>query len=261
MSKNASASATPNCAATRGPTADGELSSSGGMWSRTCISLALLLSVWLLMAIASSRTCPSTFRALLISDVHDDVAAVRRLRSLLERQGALSQIDVVLSPGDLTTTPCSRNSDVQRAYERPAKRMLEELAAFGRPVFFVPGNHDPLFLFNQTASATEAGAGVHNAHGRTFELAAGLRLLGWGGGSAAFEDDKRVWEGWPYAETEVAFGLRFWLGLVLTLILTGNPTLALTLSLTLTLTPTLALWWQALDARLQQSRQTFLPLR
>ena len=61
--------------------------------------------------------------------------------------------------------------------------MLEELAAFGRPVFFVPGNHDPLFLFNQTASATEAGAGVHNAHGHTFELATGLRLLGWGQGN------------------------------------------------------------------------------
>ena len=171
------------------------------------MSLTLLLSLWFVMAIAGSRTCPSTFRALLISDIHDDVAAVRRLRSLLERQGVLSQIDVVLSPGDLTTTPCSRNTDVQRAYERPAKRMLEELAAFGRPVFFVPGNHDPLFLFNQTAQGTEAGAGAHNAHGRTFELAAGLRLLGWGGGSAAFEDGKRVWEGWPFAEPEVSSGL------------------------------------------------------
>ena len=171
------------------------------------MSLTLLLSLWFVMAIAGSRTCPSTFRALLISDIHDDVAAVRRLRSLLERQGVLSQIDVVLSPGDLTTTPCSRNSDVQRAYERPAKRMLEELEAFGRPVFFVPGNHDPLFLFNQTAQGTEAGAGARNAHGRTFELAAGLRLLGWGGGSAAFENGKRVWEGWPFAEPEVASGL------------------------------------------------------
>ena len=114
---------------------------------------------------------------------------------------------MVLSPGDLTTTPCSRNTDVQRAYERPAKLMLEELAAFGRPVFYVPGNHDPLFLFNQTAQGTEAGAGAHNAHGRTFELAAGLRLLGWGGGSAAFENNKRVWEGWPFAEPEVASGV------------------------------------------------------
>ena len=171
------------------------------------MSLTLLLSLWFVMTIAGSRTCPSTFRALLISDIHDDVAAVRRLRSLLERQGVLSQIDVVLSPGDLTTTPCSRNTDVQRAYERPAKLMLEELAAFGRPVFYVPGNHDPLFLFNQTASGTEAGAGAHNAHGRTFELAAGLRLLGWGGGSAAFENNKRVWEGWPFAEPEVASGV------------------------------------------------------
>ena len=174
------------------------------MWRATYPTVALL-SLWFVMAITGSRACPSTLRLLLISDIHDDVAAVRRLRSLLERQGVLERIDVVLSPGDLTTTPCSRDSDVQRAYDRPAKRMLEELEAFGRPVFFVPGNHDPLSMFNESASGKEAGA--QNAHGRTFEVAPGLRLLGWGGSSAAFEDGQRVWEGWPYAESEVSSGL------------------------------------------------------
>ena len=164
----------------------------------------LLLALWLVVSIAQSRPCPNTLRALLISDMHDDVAGVKRLRSLLERQGAMNQIDVILSPGDLTTAPCTRDGDVQRAYERPAERMLEELEAFGRPVYFVPGNHDPLSLFNRTAVPRK---GAHGVHGRTVELAPGLRLVGWGGSSAAFENGQPVWEGWPFSEQEATSGL------------------------------------------------------
>ena len=52
--------------------------------------------------------------------------------------------------GDFTTAPCTSDAEAQRGYETPAARALDALAAFGRPVYFVPGNHDPLSLFNHS---------------------------------------------------------------------------------------------------------------
>ena len=52
--------------------------------------------------------------------------------------------------GDFTTAPCTSDAEAQRSYEAPAARVLDALAGFGRPVYFVPGNHDPLSLFNHS---------------------------------------------------------------------------------------------------------------
>ena len=109
--------------------------------SACCGSLALALGTSLLVSAAHARgACRDTLRVLLVSDIHDDVAAVEKLRGLIAAHGGMGSIDVILSPGDFTTTPCTRDPTVQRAYEAPADRVLAALAAFGRPVYFVGGN-------------------------------------------------------------------------------------------------------------------------
>ena len=161
-------------------------------------TLALALGVFLLVSSAHARgACHDTLRALLVGDIHDDIEAVEKLRSLMVAHGAMKDIDVILSPGDFTTAPCSRDPQVQRNYEAPTDRVIAALAAFGRPLYFVGGNHDPLSLFNRTAPRVD---GTYNVHGRTVELAPGLRLLGWGGSSSAIENGVPVWQGWPFSE-------------------------------------------------------------
>ena len=171
--------------------------------------MRLLSLLLLLVATArATRSCgSSTLRALVVGDIHDAFDAISELRRTV---GAwLDDIDAVVCTGDLTTMPIDATSaaqpTVRREYDARAARALRALVAFGKPVYFVPGNHDPPALFSN-ASGADPVAGARNAHGRALRLAPGLRAVGWGGSSAAVEGGAQVWPAHPYAEAEVAAG-------------------------------------------------------
>ena len=106
------------------------------------------------------NACPSlvsdgVIRALVVSDVHDDILGVERLKAWLVSQDLIEHIDLILSPGDLSTAPQTGVNEEE--YESKALAVLEALASIGRDVYYVPGNHDPLALFNNVTSAVTAG--------------------------------------------------------------------------------------------------------
>ena len=134
--------------------------------------MSLLL---LLVATArATRSCgSSTLRALVVGDIHDAVDAISELRRTV---GAwLDDIDAVVCTGDLTTMPIDATSaaqpTVRREYDARAARALRALVAFGKPVYFVPGNHDPPALFSN-ASGADPVAGAQRARPRAARCAA-----------------------------------------------------------------------------------------
>lgn len=177
------------------------------------VTIALALLVSFLLLTGTARVEPGVpasdrLRALLVSDLHDDpTRAVGRLKEWLEARALLDRIDVLLCPGDLSTQPQSVAAEpkAQSEYAARSRAVLRALATIGKPVYFVPGNHDPLPYFNATAAAVEV-EGARNVHGRVVMVRPGLAIGGWGGSSAATEDGARVWPSYPFDEPEVGAG-------------------------------------------------------
>ena len=130
----------------------------------------------------SASEALDTLVCLVVSDVHDDLAAVSALHEWLH--ACKQNVDVVLYPGDFTTAPHPRKPDEatqppdESHYEAKAQQILTALSALGSSLYFVPGNHDPLVHFNATAIA-RTGA-VQNTHGKALPLAPGLWIVGFG---------------------------------------------------------------------------------
>ena len=147
------------------------------------------------------RCGDSTLLALVVSDIHDDDNKLDELRKWIAARGLANRIDFVLSPGDFATAPQELSSDSQY-YTARAQRIIDALARVSNaPIYFVPGNHDALSLYNHTSSTT-----AHNVHNRLVQLAPGLWLTGFGGGSTAFEAGQPVWPGYPLDEPTIAAG-------------------------------------------------------
>lgn len=111
-------------------------------------------------------------KILLIADVHGEVA---KLSEFLEHFKE-KDFDLVLCPGDFTDM-----FNVPEGYSQMdiAEIVLQKLLSLGKPVFCVPGNHDPyeiLDLFDDYEV---------NLHGR-FENFKGFKLVGFGGALTPF---------------------------------------------------------------------------
>lgn len=100
-------------------------------------------------------------RLLILGDIHGEQSAIERVLAQLQP----SSFQAVLLVGDLGEDPLDRL--LPSAMER-----IAQVARFGPPVFFVPGNHDLPTLMDQE-NAT-------NVDHRVIDLQ-GLRLRGIGG--------------------------------------------------------------------------------
>ena len=149
-----------------------------------------------------------SLRLLLVADIHDDIASVRRLVGWLRSSSLHVAIDRVIVAGDLSTMPMKHLLEVSE-FETRTQEVLLALADIA-PTYFVPGNHDIPLLFdhahNSSALPALAAArhSVHNLHGRFVSIAPGLSAMGWGGSSVATAGNESVWPGWPYAEDVIA---------------------------------------------------------
>mmetsp|Transcript_13890 Transcript_13890/g.23033 ORF Transcript_13890/g.23033 Transcript_13890/m.23033 type:complete len:374 (-) Transcript_13890:77-1198(-) len=179
-----------------------------------CFTALLVLVALAAIIIAGSQRVGDVhieaLRILIVSDIHDDESSILRLRTWLVGNRMLDKIDLVVCSGDLSTMPATENAardhGVQQEYEARANRVLHALAGFDKPVYFVPGNHDPLSLFNKSEAMESAPQAVHNMHGRVSVLSPGLLLMGWGGSSDAIENGQIVWAGFPLPESDTARG-------------------------------------------------------
>ncbi|MHC1587328.1 MAG: metallophosphoesterase family protein [Candidatus Syntropharchaeia archaeon] len=111
-------------------------------------------------------------KILLIADVHGEVAKLSEFLTHFKEK----DFDLVLCPGDFTDM-----FNVPEGYSQMdiAEIVLQKLLSLGKPVFCVPGNHDPyeiLDLFDEYEV---------NLHARS-EKFRGFRLIGFGGALTPF---------------------------------------------------------------------------
>jgi UDP-2,3-diacylglucosamine pyrophosphatase LpxH len=61
------------------------------------------------------------------------------------------------------------------AGEAEMLKVLAYLTSLGRPVYYIPGNHDPVTVFSDSMNVTGATEAI-NIHRRTFHLAPGMDI-------------------------------------------------------------------------------------
>ncbi|KAJ3362610.1 hypothetical protein GGF32_005850 [Allomyces javanicus] len=147
---------------------------------------------------------------LHITDVHEAVDAVARVRTLLTTR--VTHIDAVLVTGDLLNLFHPLDDEPNQPYiptdakvEAAWTRVLHDAIATGLagatvPVMWVPGNHDPTESWDQKAWLDSKGpTNLHGVHGKPVRLAPGLVAVGLGGSVPADDTTgKPIWPGCPH---------------------------------------------------------------
>jgi uncharacterized protein len=111
---------------------------------------------------------PVSMRILAFTDVHGDERALQELAK------KASKADLLLCAGDLSVFG-------MELYE-----VLERINSWGKPVYFVHGNHEDEEIFAEVHSTFP---NLHYIHGKEVEHK-DIFILGWGGGGFAKEDPK-----------------------------------------------------------------------
>lgn len=189
-------------------------------------SAAALLAALASSTVAKNSTKRYEYNIVMVGDIHDDLAAVERLRRRLRKQSRAYQM--LLCTGDLTSM---RHSDAAgaakpssvtetNAYVRRAGKVAAALNDLAPLVYFVPGALDPLGLYDADPKRKFPPGYPRNAHGVVEAVTEGLWVAGWGGSTAPFEFTKSgtrrranetaehgwdgAWSQYPYDEREAA---------------------------------------------------------
>ncbi|KAI9145418.1 Metallo-dependent phosphatase-like protein [Paraphysoderma sedebokerense] len=148
----------------------------------------------------------STLQLLHVTDVHYQLANLEKLTEWIKVQG--KKIDAVLLSGDLLNIfhPLEADNQFMKGTKEDFNQfndIIVHLKNIATRVFYIPGNHDPIELFNgEFGSSKEVEQLVQgtNVHGDVVEIAPDLFIAGIGGSVDAFNNlnGDLVWPGCPY---------------------------------------------------------------
>ncbi|MBU0952808.1 MAG: metallophosphoesterase [Nanoarchaeota archaeon] len=110
-------------------------------------------------------------KILVLADIH---GAYQKIDKVLERE---NKFDLIISPGDITDMYTGPEEFSQLDI---ADIVIQKLLIPQKPVFCIPGNHDPFDVVN---IFEEYGVNIHNKI-RTFN---GITYLGFGGAQTPFK--------------------------------------------------------------------------
>eukprot|EP01083_Nonionella_stella_P141479 436013_1 len=139
-------------------------------------------------------------RILITSDIHKATGNISKLGEWLKKRKI--GVNWLFSPGDFLNMSSEDQTQTEERNrgEKEIAGLLSELANINSPVFYLPGNHDPISLFQK--DATSLGENSINMHNSVVELCDGLHLSGFGGSVPAYQDGKYLWEGYPYTSEQ-----------------------------------------------------------
>lgn len=177
-------------------------------------ALLFVLALRLFSDASMDSSRQQRLRVLLISDMHNQQARVLQLKRELPRgmygrkcggrqiASDHSRIHHILNPGDFGTLSESEQAN-DKAVSGAIKNMtglIEQLESITCQVAFVPGNHDPKFLFDTDHHSQQQQISYStNVHGTTMELAPGLVVVGFGGSVPASRGSEQdFWPGYPF---------------------------------------------------------------
>ncbi|CAG8435349.1 5561_t:CDS:2 [Diversispora eburnea] len=133
---------------------------------------------------------------LLISDVHYRLDNVEKLKKWLIQKDRLK--DSIIVSGDLVNadffTPLTTEKD-----KKEFRELLSTLEKFGKPLYYIPGNHDPDTTFLPSSSDEETLNAI-NFHQKVIQISSGLSIVGFGGSTDAVwknQPETVVWPAFP----------------------------------------------------------------
>ncbi len=109
-------------------------------------------------------------KILIFSDIHSSKTAVERIKTLALREDP----DILITPGDI--------SNFGNGYEY----VVKELDSLGKPILFVPGNHEEHLDNDVMLSKTKNWINIHKG---LYSLG-NLQVIGFGGGGFSAVDIK-----------------------------------------------------------------------
>eukprot|EP00767_Chilomastix_cuspidata_P005135 gnl/Chilomastix_cuspidata/5325.p1 GENE.gnl/Chilomastix_cuspidata/5325~~gnl/Chilomastix_cuspidata/5325.p1 ORF type:complete len:551 (-),score=130.81 gnl/Chilomastix_cuspidata/5325:147-1799(-) len=148
---------------------------------------------------------PREFSFFVITDVHGNLDAVEdfRLHFFGKNFTELYKIDAIIVLGDILSVSNSGQKSTD-TFTMKAKlhAILKKLGEISYTVWFVPGNHDPPFLFRDDSEVSDLYAKCStNVHNRLIRLADGLVLAGLGGSCTTRDFNQSApYQGWPFHE-------------------------------------------------------------
>ncbi|RIA98701.1 Metallo-dependent phosphatase-like protein [Glomus cerebriforme] len=126
---------------------------------------------------------------LVVSDIHYRLDNIKKLQIWLTQKDRLKEIDYIIASGDLVNadylTPLTTEKDEQEFHE-----VISAFQNFGKPLYYIPGNHDPDTSFllssdqdrkDNSKRAIDGKPIAKNFHNESLQLAPGLSIVGFGG--------------------------------------------------------------------------------
>jgi len=145
-----------------------------------------------------------SLRILLVSDTHSSFQQFDNLKTWYSRNP--EKFDYIFATGDfdsLKIKPGDPITETNNDYSE-ITRNLTSLEHFSTPVIYIPGNHDPIFLFTEYPKLTPHSISIQK---KSLLIAENLQVVGMGGSLPGYwEKDEKLSiniSGYPYRnETE-----------------------------------------------------------
>jgi Icc-related predicted phosphoesterase len=138
-----------------------------------------------------------------LTDIHYALDRVEQLKSWLAARD--QTVDTVLVSGDIADQPMDENNrtpEVIQRYRGDLETVLDRLSQIKSEIYFIPGNHDALPLFDVSEDSPTLVPSPPpfpcNMHLKRAVIAPKLHLLGLGGSVPGYREGKKVWDSFPY---------------------------------------------------------------
>ena len=98
---------------------------------------------------------PVQLRFLLVSDLHMNVENLNLLKTWHIRKNKAKKYDYVFVSGDIANLKNhgdGTEEDTEACANEIKENMFTLLEAFGDKFYYIPGNHDPITMFNEDVS-------------------------------------------------------------------------------------------------------------
>ncbi|RHZ47937.1 hypothetical protein Glove_564g32 [Diversispora epigaea] len=140
---------------------------------------------------------------LVVSDIHYRLDNVEKLKKWLIQKDRLKDINSIIISGDFVNadyiTPLTTEKD-----KKEFRELLSVFEKFGKPLYYVPGNHDPDTTFLPSSSSDEEKKdeilNSINFHQKVIQISSGLSIVGFGGSTDAVwknQPETVVWPAFP----------------------------------------------------------------
>ncbi|CAG8776108.1 7470_t:CDS:10, partial [Gigaspora margarita] len=137
---------------------------------------------------------------LLVSDIHHNLDNIKNLKAWLIQKDRLKDIDFIIASGDLVNadyiTPLTTEKD-----ELEFREVIDGLENIDKPLYYIPGNHDPESSFLPSAyQRKNENSKVTNFHNKIINLVPGLSMVGFGGSTAGVarnSPEQIIWPAYP----------------------------------------------------------------